>query len=74
MTGKEKPQLRKTTLNRDIEVLRHLLYWAVDEDFSPRTPSHGFICRNNGGNRVLIVNLAEEAKLIEAAAPHLARS
>src|SRR5258708_17017682 len=35
---KEKPKLSETTLNRDVEVLRHLLYWAVDEGFLPANP------------------------------------
>jgi hypothetical protein len=31
-------KLTETTLNRDIEVLRHLLYWAVDEGFLAANP------------------------------------
>jgi hypothetical protein len=34
---KEK-KLTEATLNRDIEVLRHLLYWAVDEGSLRQTP------------------------------------
>lgn len=30
--------LTETTLNRDIECLRHLLYWAVDEGFLALNP------------------------------------
>jgi hypothetical protein len=30
--------LSETTVNRDIEVIRHLLFWAVDEGFIPANP------------------------------------
>jgi len=35
---KDAKALSETTINRDIEVIRHLLYWAADEGFIPANP------------------------------------
>jgi integrase len=67
---KEK-QLTETTLNRDIEVLRHLLYWAVDEGFLTANPLARIRLPKQRRKPRPILNLAEEAKLLDAAAPHL---
>lgn len=67
---KEK-KLTETTLNRDIEVLRHLLYWAVDESFLTSNPLARIRLPKQRRKPRPILNLAEEAKLLDAAAPHL---
>jgi integrase len=67
---KEKP-LTDTTLNRDIEVLRHLLYWAVDEGFLTTNPLARIRLPRQRRKPRPIMSLAEEAKLLDAAAPHL---
>lgn len=67
---KEK-QLTETTLNRDIEVLRHLLYWAMDEGFLAANPLARIRLPKQRRKPRPILNLAEEAKLLDAAAPHL---
>jgi integrase len=67
---KEK-QLTDTTLNRDIEVLRHLLYWAVDEDFLTTNPLARIRLPRQRRKPRPIMSVAEEAKLLDAAAPHL---
>ena len=67
---KEK-QLTETTLNRDIEVLRHLLYWAVDEGFLTANPLARIRLPKQRRKPRPILNLAEETKLLDAAAPHL---
>ena len=67
---KEK-QLTDTTLNRDIEVLRHLLYWAVDEGFLTANPLARIRLPRQRRKPRPIMNLVEEAKLLDAAAPHL---
>jgi hypothetical protein len=36
--GKTPKPLSETTINRDIEVIRHLLFWAADEGFLPANP------------------------------------
>ena len=67
---KEK-QLTEATLNRDIEVLRHLLYWAVDEGFLTANPIARVRLPKQRRKPRPILSLAEEAKLLDAAAPHL---
>jgi integrase len=67
---KEK-RLTETTLNRDIEVLRHLLYWAVDEGFLAANPLARIRLPKQRRKPRPILNLAEEAKLLDSAAPHM---
>jgi integrase len=67
---KEK-QLTETTLNRDIEVLRHLLYWAMDEGFLAANPLARIRLPKQRRKPRPILNLTEEAKLLDAAAPHI---
>jgi integrase len=66
-------RLTETTINRDVEVLRHLLYWAIDEGFLTVNPLARI--RLVRGRRIPrpVMSVAEEAKLIAASAPHLAR-
>ena len=67
---KEK-QLTETTLNRDIEVLRHLLYWAVDEGFLVANPLTRIRLPRQRRKPRPIMSVEEEAKLLAEAAPHL---
>ncbi|MGO9642358.1 MAG: tyrosine-type recombinase/integrase [Candidatus Acidiferrales bacterium] len=67
----EKAQLSETTLNRDVEVLRHLLYWAVDEGFLTTNPLARIHLPKERRKPRPIMSLAEEAKLMAAASPHL---
>jgi integrase len=67
---KEK-QLTETTLNRDVEVLRHLLYWAMDEGFLTANPLARIRLPKQRPKPKAILTLTEEAKLLGAAAPHL---
>jgi integrase len=64
-------KLTDTTLNRDIEVLRHLLYWAVDEGFLTANPIARVRLPKQRRKPRPILSLTEEAKLLDAAAPHL---
>jgi len=64
-------RLSETTLNRDIEVLRHLLYWAVDEGLLTANPIARVPMVRERRKPRPIMGLAEEDKLLEAAAPHL---
>jgi integrase len=68
---KEKPQLSEATLNRDIEVLRHLLYWALDEGFLTTNPLTRIRLPKQRRKPRPIMSLAEEDKLLAAASPHL---
>ena len=67
---KEK-QLTETTVNRDVEVLRHLLYWAVDEGFLTANPLSRIRLPKQRRKPRPILTLTEEANLLAAAAPHL---
>jgi len=68
---KAKPTLTETTLNRDIEVLRHLLYWSVDEGFLSTNPLARIRLPRQRRKPRPILGLTEETKLLDAAAPHL---
>lgn len=65
--------LSETTINRDIEVIRHLLYWAVDEGFLQMNPIARVRMVRERRARRPVMSVAEEAKLLSACAPHLRR-
>lgn len=69
---KKKP-LSETTVNRDLEVLRHLLFWAVDEGYlAANSLSRMPMVRERRKVRS-VMSLDEEARLLAQAAPHLHR-
>ncbi|MFY9561298.1 MAG: site-specific integrase [Terriglobales bacterium] len=60
-----------TTVNRDLEALRHILFWAVDEGLLASNPlSRVRMVRERRKPR-LMVSLEEETALLSTAAPHL---
>jgi integrase len=63
--------LTETTVNRDLECLRHLLYWAVDEGFLATNPLSRIRLERERRKKKPVLSLAEEALLLAAAAPHL---
>src|SRR5712692_5664895 len=64
-------QVSETTVNRDLEALRHILFWAVDEGLPTINPlSRVQMVRERRKPR-LVVSLEEERKLLAAAGPHL---
>jgi integrase len=65
-------QLTETTLNRDVEVLRHLLYWALDEGFLTTNPLARIRLVRARRKPRPVMNVEEETKLIVASARHLA--
>jgi integrase len=65
-------QLSESTLNRDVEVLRHLLYWSVDEGFLTTNPLARIRLVRARRKPRPVMSLEEEKKLIVASAPHLA--
>ncbi|HEY6763213.1 MAG TPA: hypothetical protein VI386_00450, partial [Candidatus Sulfotelmatobacter sp.] len=69
---KEK-RLTEATLNRDVEVLRHLLYWALDEGFLTTNPLTRIRLPKQRRQPRPIMSIAEEDKLLGAASPHLQR-
>lgn len=64
-------QLTETTVNRDIECLRHLLYWAVDEGILPANPIARIRLERERRKKKPVLSLTEERLLLAAAAPHL---
>src|SRR5712692_4033427 len=61
----------ETTVNRDLEALRHMLFWAVDEGLLATNPLSRVLMVRERRKPRLVVTLEEEGKLLTAAAPHL---
>jgi len=69
---KETPKpLSETTINRDVEVIRHLLFWAVDEGIIPSNPIARIRMVRERGKRRPVMSVAEELKLLDACSDHL---
>ena len=63
--------LSETTVNRDLEVLRHLLFWAVDEGYlATNSLSRMPMVRERRKPRP-VMSPDEERRLLSQAAPHL---
>jgi integrase len=60
-----------TTVNRDLEVLRHLLYFAVDEGLIAANPLNRLHLIKERRKKRPVMSLEEEQKLLISAAPHL---
>lgn len=67
---KEK-QITDTTVNRDLECLRHILFWAVDEGILLRNPLSRMRLERERKRKRPVISLEEEELLLAAAAPHL---
>jgi integrase len=65
--------LTETTLNRDLEVLRHLLFWAVDEGILAANPLARLRMARARKRKRPILSWEDEQRLTVAAAPHLRR-
>jgi integrase len=67
---KKKP-ITDTTVNRDLQSLRHILFWAADEGFLLTNPlaRMKLVAERRKPRTVLAVT--DEEKLLAAAAPHL---
>jgi integrase len=63
--------LSQTTLNRDIEVIRHLLFWAADEGFIPTNPIARIRMVRERGKRRPVMPVADEVKLLAKCSDHL---
>jgi len=63
--------LTETTVNRDLEVLRHLLFWAVDEGYLATNPLRRMPMPKERRRPRTVMTLEEERKLLASAAPHL---
>ena len=60
-----------TTVNRDLEALRHMLYWALDEGLLAVNPLSRMPLVRERRKPRMVMNVAEEARLLAAASPHL---
>jgi integrase len=60
-----------TTINRDLEALRHILFWAVDEGYLAANPLTRLRLVPERRKPRSVISLDEEQKLLDAAAPHL---
>ncbi|MBV9762072.1 MAG: site-specific integrase [Acidobacteriaceae bacterium] len=65
------PAIKDATVNRDLSVLRHILYWAVDEQLIAANPLARLKMAPERRIRRQILSIAEEARLFSAAQGHL---
>jgi integrase len=63
-------QISDTTVNRDLEALRHLLYWAMDEGLLAANPLSRMPLVRERRKPRMVMSIAEETKLLAAASPH----
>lgn len=63
--------ITETTVNRDIECLRHILYWAVDEGILAANPIARIRLERERRKKKPVLSIAEEALLLQAASGHL---
>ena len=63
-------QVSDTTVNRDLEVVRHLLFWAVDEGLLAANPLARMPLVRERRIPRRVMSVAEEEQLLHAAAPH----
>jgi integrase len=66
-------KLSETTLNRDVEVMRHVLFWAVEERILPSNPLARTRLPRARRIKRPIISIQEEEQLLSIAAPHLKR-
>jgi hypothetical protein len=65
-------QMTDATINRDVSVLRHLLYWAVDEGLVATNPLARLKLPAERRSPKPVLTIAEELALLRAAPAHLA--
>jgi integrase len=66
-----KKNLSDTTVNRDLEALRHMLFWAVDEGMLLVNPLSRVLMVRERRKPRLMLTVMEEDQLLATAAPHL---
>ena len=65
--------ITETTVNRDVECLRHILYWAVDQGILPANPLARLQLEKPRRKKRPVMSVEDEMKIIEASAVHLQR-
>ncbi len=66
-------KLTETTINRDLECLRRVLYWGVDEGYLPANPLSRLKLEKPRRKKRPVMSVAEEQLLLKASAPHLSK-
>ena len=61
------------TINRDLSVLRHILYWAVDQSILPSNPMTRLRLARERRVRRPVMSVQDELKLLAVAPVHLKR-
>lgn len=64
-------KLTETTVNRDVECLRHILYWAVDQGILPANPLARLRLEKPRRKKRPVMSVADELKIIKSSAAHL---
>jgi len=70
---RQKPNLKDSTLNKDVGVLRHVLYWAEDEKLIPSNPMARIPMARVRRMARPVMSVDDEEKLLAVAPPHLRR-
>ena len=65
------PSIKDATVNRDLSVLRHILYWAADEQLIAANPLARLKMARERRTRRQVLSVAEEKLLLSAAKDHL---
>lgn len=65
------PRIKDATVNRDLSVLRHILYWSVDEQLFAANPLARLRMARERRTRRQVMSVAEEDLLLQAASEHL---
>src|SRR5438270_13092606 len=68
-----KKKFTESTVNHDLQCLRHILYWAVDQGFLPENPLKRLKLEKPRRKKRPVMSLEDEARLLQAAAPYLHR-
>jgi integrase len=63
--------LSETTINRDVEVIRHLLFWAADEGFIAANPIARIRTPRERGKRRPVLSVSDEQRLLQTCSDHL---
>jgi integrase len=66
-------KITESTVNHDVQCLRHILYWAVDQGFIPENPLTRLKLEKPRRKKRPVMSLEDEEKLLQAAAGHLRR-
>ncbi len=65
------PAIKDATINRDLSTLRHILYWAVDEQLLPHNPLARLKMARERRTRRQVMSVVEELMLLGVAKDHL---